>query len=120
MSDTPSAASNDLELDPVFLNSRREAIVIFLLWFVCLLWAVPVSYMLGYGQEIEPGNVPTILGMPKWTFWGIVCPWLVADVVTTWLCFRFIKEDDLGRAEDEEPATTAAAAGDATADGEDA
>ncbi len=103
----------------MFLNSRREAVVIFGLWFLCFIWAVPVSYMMGYGQEVVPGNVPTIFGMPTWIFWGIVCPWLVADVVTTWLCFRYIRNDDLGVSPEElaESAGTSneAASGDATA-----
>lgn len=101
MASSSPPSSDEFELDPVFLNSRREAVVIFGLWFLCFIWAVPVSYMMGYGQDIVPGNVPTIFGMPTWIFWGIVCPWLVADVVTTWLCFRFIKNDDLGVAPEE-------------------
>ena len=101
MEPSPTSSSEEFELDPVFLNSRREAWVIFGVWFLCMIWAVPVSYMMGYGHEIVPGNVPTVFGMPTWIFWGIVCPWLVADVVTTWICFRFIKNDDLGVAPEE-------------------
>jgi hypothetical protein len=119
MASSSPSSSDEFELDPVFLNSRREAVVIFGLWFLCSIWAVPVSYMMGYGQEVVPGNVPTIFGMPTWIFWGIVCPWLVADVVTTWLCFRYIRNDDLGVSPEElaESAGTSneAASGDATA-----
>lgn len=110
-SSTPS--SDKYELDPVFLNSRREAIVIFGVWFLCLIWAVPVSYLMGYGQSVTPENVPVVFGIPRWTFWGIVFPWLVADVVTTWFCFRFFKEDELDVVDGEEAAddtaTTASA-----------
>ena len=109
-----NSSSEEFELDPVFLNSRREACVIFGVWFLCMIWAVPVSYMMGYGREIVPGSVPTVFGMPTWIFWGIVCPWLVADVITTWLCFKFIKNDDLGVA----PEELAEAAGNETATGE--
>jgi hypothetical protein len=111
--ESPSkSSSEEFELDPVFLNSRREAWAIFGVWFLCLIWAVPVSYMMGYGQTVTPGNVPTILGMPVWIFWGIVCPWLVADVITTWFCFCYIKNDDLGVA----PEELAERASEATAD----
>ena len=65
--------------------------------------------MLGYNQEVTPGDVETILGVPRWTFLGIFLPWLAADVITTWFCFRFLKEDDLGQADDEESADVAAA-----------
>ena len=111
MSSQPAPDREGYELDPVFLNSRREAIAIFLVWFVCLLWAVPVSYMLGYGRDVTPENVSTVMGIPTWTFWGILVPWLAADVATTWLCFVFIKDDDLGQAEDELPVNAAAADG---------
>lgn len=113
MSSQPAPDRDEFELDPVFANSRREAVAIFLLWFVCLLWTVPVSYMLGYGRDVTPENVPMIMGIPTWTFWGVLVPWLAADVVTTWLCFRYIKDDDLGQAEDELPATKATAGEDA-------
>ena len=119
MASSSPSSSDEFELDPVFLNSRREAVVIFGLWFLCFIWAVPVSYVMCYGQEVIPGNVPTIFGMPTWILWGIVCPWLVADVVTTWLCFRYIRNDDMG-VSPEELAESAdesnqAASGDATA-----
>lgn len=115
MSTSTDTGPEGFELDPVFLNSRREAIVIFGVWFLCFIWTVPVSYLLGYGHEIPADGVPTVMGMPRWTFWGIVCPWLVADVITTWLCFSFIKSDDLGQAPEE-----IAESADAAAAGEDA
>jgi len=98
---TTESDSEHYELDPVFLNSRREATAIFQLWFFCLLWAVPVSYTLGYTQEVVPDQVPTIMGMPSWVFWGLLLPWLTADAVTIWFCFRFIQNDDLGTVEGE-------------------
>ncbi len=118
MASSSPPSSDEFEFDPVFLNSRREAVVIFGLWFLCFIWAIPISYMMGYGQEITPGNVPTVFGMPTWIFWGIVCPWLAADVVTTWLCFRFIKNDDLGAAPEDLAETPAA--GDESATGDSA
>jgi hypothetical protein len=117
MSSPADAASTNTsgeqyELDPVFLNSRKEAIAIFSLWFFCLLWSVPVCYAMGYGGDVVPREVPTVLGMPSWIFWGLVLPWLVADAVTIWLCFRFIKNDPLGSVNGEE------AVAEKTADGE--
>lgn len=90
---TDHAANRD-ELDPVFLNGRREAIAVFLTWVVAFLWAVPYcathAYMTPEGSELK-----TIIGVPEWTFWGIFVPWLIADVVTVWLCFSFMTDDDL-------------------------
>lgn len=87
------------EFDPVFLSSRREAIVIFCVWLAALLWAVPICYFNGYLPNIEnfdPDNVSTVLGIPTWLFWGIFVPWLAADVFTIWFCFCYMKDDDLG------------------------
>ena len=105
MSSQPAADHDDYELDPVFLNSKREALVIFGVWFLCMIWTVPVSYMLGYGQHVTPGDVSTVMGIPTWTFWGVVFPWLIADVITTWFCFRFLKEDALDDSEEDQVAT---------------
>lgn len=112
MSATPEPENAQYEPDPVFLNSRREAKIIFCVWFLCLIWAVPVSYVLGYNQTVTPGEAETVLGIPRWTFWGLFLPWLVADVITTAFCFRFLTEDDLDAAESEaSPGSSASGTG---------
>lgn len=98
---SPSADTDRIEYDPVFLHSRREAIVVFFVWFAALLWAVPYCYLNGYMRTFDPENFQTIWGMPDWVFWGIVAPWLAADVVTTIFCFGFMKDDDLGEAHED-------------------
>ena len=87
------------ELDPVFLNSRREAIVIFAIWVLAMLWAVPYCFFNGYYLNLDPENLRTIWGIPNWVFWGIVVPWLAADIFTIWFCLFFVSEDDLGENE---------------------
>ncbi|MDA1014831.1 MAG: DUF997 domain-containing protein [Planctomycetota bacterium] len=106
MSNDSPAAYDQYELDPVFLNSRKEALAVFLTWVVALLWAVPVCYFMGFRTGIDSTNVSMVMGIPTWVFWGIAFPWLVADVVTTWMCFKVIKNDDLGIAADELDAET--------------
>ena len=94
----PDPAAND-ELDPVFLHARREAVVIFCVWLVGLFWAVPFCYFSGYlnpARSFDPDQLATVWGIPAWLFWGIFVPWIAADVFTTWFCFCFMKEDDLG------------------------
>lgn len=93
--------SNDAataEFDPVFLHARREAVVIFGVWFVALLWSVPYCYYHGYVTEFDPATFETTLGIPSWLFYGILVPWLAADVFTLWFCFFYMEEDDLGEA----------------------
>lgn len=90
------------EWDPVFLHSRREAIVIFCIWLAGLLWAVPYCYLNGYAGNIDPADVATVWGIPSWLFWGIAVPWVVADLATIWFCFCFMQDDDLGVAHEGE------------------
>jgi len=83
------------ELDPTFVNSRREACIIFCAWLVALCWCVPFCYLNGYNVA-DPENIPTTFGMPSWVVWGIAVPWIAADVFTVWFCFFYMKNDDLG------------------------
>ena len=84
------------EYDSLFLNSRREAIVIFCVWLAAFAWAVPYCYLNGYQTNFDPDNFATVWGIPSWLFWGIFAPWIVADLFTTWFCFCYMKDDDLG------------------------
>jgi len=93
------------ELDPVFTNSRREAVIIFMTWVAGLLWAVPFCYANGYltGDGTE---FTMTMGVPTWLFWGILVPWIAADIFTTWFCFCYMKDDDLGAAPEDEVVET--------------
>ncbi len=93
-----SPESVPIEYDPVFLHSRKEAIVIFCAWAITLLWAVPFCYLNGYIDDFDPQSFSMIWGMPTWLFWGIALPWLVADLFTAWFCFCFMADDELGEA----------------------
>jgi hypothetical protein len=101
MSDDTTPTGSSGEYDPVFLHSRREAAIIFALWVVALLWSVPYCYFTGYGK-FDAATFETVLGVPKWLFWGIFVPWLAADAFTIWFCFGYMKEDDLGAAHEGE------------------
>ena len=82
------------QYDPTFLNSRREAALIFAAWVVFFLWSVPFCYHFGYGAGAAAQS--TLWGMPRWVVWGIGVPWLVADAFTIWLVARYMGDDDLG------------------------
>lgn len=92
--------ADEAKYDPVFLNSRREAKVIFCFWLAGLLWCVPCCYLLGF-REQDPESLSLIMGMPSWLVWGIGIPWLVADLATMWFCFFFMKDDELDKVEGE-------------------
>ena len=94
---SPTSSQEEYQLDPVFLHSRREAIIIFCLWLTGLAWAVPYCYINGYPDEFDPEKFRTTWGIPTWLFWGIFVPWIVADIFTTWFCFFYMKDDNLDR-----------------------
>ncbi|MCA9176963.1 MAG: DUF997 family protein [Planctomycetales bacterium] len=100
--DAPLAKTGDLEFDPVFLNARREAIVIFLIWLAGLLWCVPCCYLLGFKENYNPETMKTILGVPSWLFWGIALPWVVADVLTVFVAFFYMRDEHLDVVEGEQ------------------
>ena len=97
-----SSLPDKSQYDPTFVNSRREAIVIFGSWVVALIWAVPYCYLNGYNVA-DPENIKTVLGIPSWLFWGIAAPWVAANLFTTWFCCAYMKDDDLGVNPDAEP-----------------
>ena len=105
MNNTPSPAPSE-ECAPVFVNSRREALWIFRVWAVGLVWAVPYCYFTGYDESVDAATFSTTLGIPTWLFWGILVPWIVADIFTIWFCFCYMQDDDLGG----EPETASATA----------
>ena len=89
------------QLDPAFTNARREAFFILGLFACCFVWALGVYFADGYFPTSSvPGEIPTVLGMPRWVFWGIFLPWLVVDAVTIWFVFFFMRDDDLGEQDD--------------------
>lgn len=94
--ETHDQISDEPEWDPVFLHSRREAIVIVATWFVALIWTVPFCYLNGFQPESGAREVTFILGMPSWVFYGIACPWMAANLVTVWFCFGYFQVDELG------------------------
>ncbi|MCA9055549.1 MAG: DUF997 family protein [Planctomycetaceae bacterium] len=89
--------------DPVFLHSRREAVVILVLWGLCFAWTIPYCYIYGYNTPADAETLPIVMGMPAWVFWGVAVPWLVAGLISIGLCLWFIQDDDLGHAADESP-----------------
>jgi len=92
--------------DPVLTHARREAIVILAAFLLFLIWSVSWCYLAGYRGPTEH-PLPRVLGIPSWVFWGVLVPWLVADVFALWFCFFFMADDPLqeGEGEDEVAAT---------------
>lgn len=88
------------KLGESFRQSRREMVVIVGAWLVFLIWT---GLVCGVGARHAPGEpVETVLGMPRWAFFGVVLPWGAACVFTLWFSMVFMKDTDLDPDRDEE------------------
>lgn len=83
--------------DPVFVHARRELWVILGAWALLMCWSIGYSAFAGY--EVPEGPVPTVLGMPRWIFFAVFLPWVLASLFTVVFSLRVMKADDLGREE---------------------
>lgn len=83
------------EFDSVFLHSRRETIVLLLVFFVFLVWCIGVSWSMGYDMQPEEA-ARTVAGIPRWVFWGVCLPWISATLFTIWFATYYIADDPLG------------------------
>ena len=76
-------------------NARREGLLIMGMWAVALLWTVGAGYIGGYDRD--PNDIGLVLGMPDWVFWAVAVPWGICLAFSTWFCFRYKADDDLGK-----------------------
>ncbi len=106
---TPFEPDLEYEPDPIFIDSLRESGWILLMWACCFVWTLVTCLSHGYQQDVNPQTFKTVYGIPAWVAYGIVLPWLVADVVTIWFCIFKMKDGDLGESDDEPVSASSAA-----------
>ena len=80
--------------DSVLISSRREALLVLLIWLAAMSYTVGYCVWRGYGRDWE--TVSFVLGFPDWVFWGIVCPWLACVGVSCWFAYSFMCDESLG------------------------
>jgi hypothetical protein len=88
--------------DPLVRSSRREAALALGIWLVALAYTLTYCYLHGYNRS--PESLTFVLWFPDWVFWGIVVPWIVCVVVSTYFAFRVMGDEPLGEEFDELPA----------------
>ena len=111
MSEANSAVDDDeYEPDPIFVDSVREGGWILLMWLCCFVWTLSVCLSYGYQETVEPLTFKTVYGIPAWVAYGVVLPWLIADVVTIWFCLFKMKDGDLGSDDESDGTDTVPAA----------
>lgn len=62
--------------------ARREALQAAAIWLAALIVTVGLSAWL----NAEPSR--PVLGVPRWTAFGVFAPWLAFFFVHTWICLR--------------------------------
>ena len=101
MSHSESLLENDgkkIQYDPVLLHARRESLVILGCFCVFLAWTAGWCYLNGYNRPTG-SEISKVLGMPSWVFWGVLVPWISADVFIMWYTFFFMADDPLDDSE---------------------
>jgi hypothetical protein len=97
----PSSKSDD----PVLVHSRREGIIILVVWALATAYCCAYSYYFGYireGHPLGPADVRPILGIPSWFFWGVMAPWAACSIFTFWFAGFYMADDELGSDHTEE------------------
>ncbi len=105
-------AEAEYEDDPIYRASFRDAVVILIAWFCCLVWSVSYCYINGYlRHEQESADISSLLpemeqydrdprslempfelGIPDWAFWGIAVPWGLCLIFSAWLSFVLMND----------------------------
>jgi hypothetical protein len=86
--------------DPVVTSARREASIALGTWLAAMLYTVTYCYLNGYGRDVE--SLTFVLWFPDWVFWGIVVPWGICILFSTWFAFRIMGDEPLGEAVDDD------------------
>jgi hypothetical protein len=80
--------------DSVLRSSRREALVVLVIWTVACIYSVGYSFWFGYQRD--PETLTFVLGIPDWVFWGVAVPWACCTVASFWVSHSLIADEDLG------------------------
>jgi hypothetical protein len=81
--------------DPVVRSSRRETVVVILVWLAAMTYTVGYNWLFAYGRG--PGEMRLVLGIPDWVLWGIILPWSACVVVCWWFAYGFMSDESLGK-----------------------
>ena len=79
--------------DPLVRSSRREAVLVLIIWAAALGFSVWYCSTYGYGSARE---LTFVFGVPEWVFWGVLVPWLVCTAAGIVFAYAFMRDDPLG------------------------
>src|SRR5688572_2414446 len=76
--------------DPVLASSRREALLVGVVWLGAIVYTTTYCYRNCYGRTAE--SLLFVLGFPDWVFWGIILPWGLCLAFTGWFAFGIMSD----------------------------
>lgn len=82
--------------DPLVRSSRREAVIVTLMFLAAMAYTLSYCGIYGYGPNAK--ITPLVFGFPHWIFYGVLVPWVVCTVVSIIYAVVFITDDPLGEA----------------------
>lgn len=83
----------------VLRSSRKEALIVLVIWTLACLFSVGISFRFGYQRD--PDTLTFVLGIPDWVFWGVVVPWACCTLASFWVSNFLIADEDLGEEQPE-------------------
>lgn len=83
--------------DPVYVSSRREAILVFVIFAIACTHTVVYTTTFGYNRPID--SLRFVFGFPDWVFYGIVVPWGLCVLISWGFGALFVRDEDLGEDE---------------------
>lgn len=81
--------------DPLVRSSRREAVIVTLMFLASMAYTLTYCGINGYGDDAK---IELIFGFPEWVFYGVLVPWVVCTIVSIIYAVVFITDDPLGEA----------------------
>jgi hypothetical protein len=80
--------------DPLVRSAGREALVVFGVWLIAMIYTVGYCYLFGYNRP--PQDVKLVWGVPDWIMWGVFAPWGACYLFSIWFSYGFMRDEDLG------------------------
>jgi len=80
--------------DPVLRSSRREAIIVLLIWLAACVYSL--GFCAAFGYDRDPSSLTFVLGIPDWVFYGVFVPWTICTALSFVVSRYVMRDEDLG------------------------
>jgi hypothetical protein len=101
--DSPAKRSRPPALGESYRQSLSEFWWIVGGWAAFAVWNAASGYCFAFTTPPSDETIATVMGMPRWVFLTVFLPWVVGTLFILWFATRFMKDTQLGPAEDPAP-----------------